>query len=70
VEEPKKTHVLVPEPEMGVRYLADYMAGSDRKKRALLVSAKYRPRARLLQHREAKAASALIKGSANKGFFR
>ncbi len=57
---------------MGVRYLADYMAGSDRKKRAVLVSAKYRPRARLLQHREAKAAiaSALIKGSANKAFFR
>ena len=69
--EPKKTHILVPVPEMGVRYLADYMAGSERKKRAVIVDAKYRPRARMMQHREAKAtiANALIKGQASKAFF-
>ncbi|MDO9223938.1 MAG: hypothetical protein Q7U20_09545 [Caulobacter sp.] len=68
--EPKKTHVLVPVPEMGVRYLADYMAGSDRKRRAVILDAKYRPRARLMQHREAKAtiANALINGNASKAF--
>jgi hypothetical protein len=61
---------MVAEPEMGVRYLADYMAGSERKKRSVLVEAKYRRRARLPQHREAKAviASALIKGNGNKAF--
>jgi hypothetical protein len=45
VAEPlKTTHVMIAEPEMGVRYLADYMAGYERKKRAVLVDAKYRSR--------------------------
>ena len=66
-----KTHVLAPEAEMDVRYLADYMAGSDRKRRNILTDAKYRPRARLMQHREAKAAivNAFAKGQATKEFF-
>lgn len=68
----KKTHVMVAEPEIGVRYLADYLAGSERKRRAILVQSKYRPRARLIQHREAKAviSNAIVNGSANKGFFK
>jgi hypothetical protein len=66
-----KTHVLAPEPEMDVRYLADYMAGSDRRRRNILTDAKWRPRARLMQHREAKAVivNALAKGHATKAFF-
>lgn|GEM_PF-3357033 len=68
----KPTHSLVTTPEMGVRYLADYMAGSERKKRSILVSAKYRPLARLMQHKEAKAtiSNAFTKGSANKDFLK
>jgi hypothetical protein len=68
----KPTHSLVPQPEMGVRYLADYMAGSERKKRSILVSAKYRPLARLMQHKEAKAtiSNAFAKGQINKDFLR
>ena len=52
----KKTHVEVAEPTVNVRYLADYMAGSERKKRAIAEACKYRPIARLIQHNEAKAA--------------
>jgi hypothetical protein len=48
-----KTHVLVPEAEITVRYLADYMAASERKRRSIIEGCKYRPLARLLQHKEA-----------------
>ena len=53
---------------MAVRFLADYMTSSERKKRALIVAAKYRPIVRMLQHREAKItiANALTKGVATK----
>lgn len=70
--EKKPTHAMVPTPEMGVRYLADYMAGSERKKRSILVSAKYRPLARLMQHKEAKAtiSNGFAKGHINKDFLR
>lgn len=68
----KPTHSLVAVPEMGVRYLADYMAGSERKKRSILVSAKYRPLARLMQHKEAKATitNGFTKGQINKDYLR
>lgn len=60
----KKTHVEVKEPTITLRFLADYMAGSERKKRAIAESCKYRPMARLLQHNEAKAvvSGALLNG--------
>lgn len=63
---PDKTHVLVQSPEIDVRYLADYMAGSERKKRTIVAGCKYRPIARLLQHKDARLtiASALRKGEA------
>ncbi len=51
----KKTHVEVLKPEISVRFLADYMAASERKKRTIVVGCKYRSLARMLQHREAKA---------------
>ena len=42
-----ETHVQVKQPEIDARHLADYMAGSERKKRAILVGCKYRPIAKL-----------------------
>jgi hypothetical protein len=48
-----KTHILVNEPEISVRYLADYMVASERKKRSIISDCKYRPAARMIQHREA-----------------
>ncbi len=57
----KKTHVEVKAPEIDVRNLADYMAASERKRRSIIEGCKFRPIARLLQHREARitVASAL-----------
>lgn len=51
----KKTHIEVAQPEINVRFLADYMAASERKKRTIATNCKYRPLARMLQHNEAKA---------------
>jgi hypothetical protein len=45
-----KTHVLVKEPEISVRYLADFMAASERRRRSIVEGCKYRPIARVLQH--------------------
>jgi hypothetical protein len=56
MEEIKKTHVLVPEPQITVRYLADFMGASERKRRSIVEGCKYRPIAKLLQHKEATAA--------------
>ena len=50
-----KTHRLVKTPKISARYLADYMAGSDVARRAILVGCKYQPIARVVQHDEAKA---------------
>lgn len=63
----QKTHVLVKEPEISVRYLADYMAASERARRTLEITFKYRPIARLVQHQEAKlvVASHIVGGKAN-----
>jgi hypothetical protein len=49
----KKTHVMVNEPEISVRHLADYMSASERKKRSIIGDCKYRPAARMIQHQEA-----------------
>src|SRR5665213_1948313 len=64
--EPKKTHVAVAAPTISVRYLADYMAGSERKKRTIVSKCKYRPIAPMLQHKEAAItiSSAFRKGTA------
>lgn len=50
----EKTHIEVKSPEIDTRHLADYMAGSERKKRAILIGCKYRPIVKLLQHKEAR----------------
>lgn len=51
----KATHVERPRCELRARELADYMAASAQRKRTVLRDAKYRPVARVLQHREARA---------------
>ena len=48
-----KTHREVPQPEISVRYLADYMAASERKRRTIIEGCKYRRIARVHQHKEA-----------------
>jgi hypothetical protein len=48
-----KTHREVKEPEISVRHLADYMAASERKRRTIIESCKYRRIARVHQHKEA-----------------
>ena len=53
---PQKTHTLVKDPSINVRYLADYMASSEQARRTLLRGCKYRSGARMIQHIEAKAA--------------
>jgi hypothetical protein len=50
----KKTHVEAKTPEIDIRNLADYMAASERRRRSIIEGCKYRPIARLLQHREAR----------------
>ena len=52
----KKTHRLVNAPAINVRYLADYMAASEQRRRGILQSAKYRSTARMIQHIDAKLA--------------
>ena len=53
MEETKKTHAEAKEPEITVRYLADFMAASERRRRSIVEGCKYRPIARLVQHKEA-----------------
>ncbi len=64
---PDRTHIEVKSPEIDARHLADYMAASERKKRSILIGCKYRPIAKLLQHKEAKVvvAGALRRGEKN-----
>lgn len=52
--EPKKTHRMVKEPQISGRFLADYMAASDIRRRSILQACKYPPIARVIQHNEAK----------------
>jgi len=50
----EKTHRLVKNPQISARYLADYMAGSERARRTIVQGCKYQPTARVIQHNEAK----------------
>jgi hypothetical protein len=54
--ENQKTHKAVPNPEITVRYLADFMGASERRRRSIVEGCKYRPIARLVQHKEATTA--------------
>lgn len=56
MEQPQKTHHEVSAAEISVRYLADFMAASERKRRSIVEGCKYRPIARLVQHKEATVA--------------
>lgn len=62
-----KTHITVKEPEISVRYLADYMGASERAKRAIISDCKFRPIARLIQLQEARRilATFLLNGKTN-----
>jgi hypothetical protein len=53
---PQKTHREVKTPQISVRYLADYMASSERARRTIVRGCKYQPIARVVQHDEAKLA--------------
>ena len=52
----QKTHHAIAEPAISVRYLADFMAASERRRRSIVEGCKYRPIARLVQHKEATVA--------------
>ncbi len=54
--QPKKTHRNVKKPEITFRYLADYMAGTDRARRRIVKNCRYPALARLMQHKEARLA--------------
>lgn len=49
-----KTHRLVSKPQVSSRYLADFMAASHQSQRSIIRGCKYRPIARVIQHRRAK----------------
>lgn len=49
-----KTHDLRSTPGMSANRLADYMAASEQARRSILRGCKYRPRARLIQHLDAR----------------
>jgi hypothetical protein len=51
----QKTHRMVNEPKISARYLADFMAASERGRRTIVRGCKYQPIARLVQHDEAKS---------------
>lgn len=52
--EQQKTHDVRPQPGMSANRLADYMAASEQTRRTILRGCKYRPRARVVQHQDAK----------------
>lgn len=52
----QKTHREVKKPQITARYLADYMAASERARRTLVRNCKYQKIARVVQHEEARAA--------------
>lgn len=49
-----KTHRLVSKPQVSARYLADFMAASEQGRRSIIKGCKFRPIARLIQHRKAR----------------
>src|SRR5947209_2579633 len=67
---PTKTHREIPEPEISVRYLADYMADVGRSRhrssRRIIEGCKYRPIGRIVQHSEAQATLSTFICSATK----
>lgn len=50
----QKTHDVRHNPGMSANRLADYMAASEQAKRSILRGCKYRPRARVIQHLDAR----------------
>lgn len=52
----KKTHRDVKKPEITLRYLADYMAGSEKARRSTVKKCRFPSLARLMQHKEARLA--------------
>lgn len=52
--DPQKTHDLRATPGMSANRLSDYMAASEQTRRTILRGCKYRPRARIIQHDDAK----------------
>jgi len=52
--EPQKTHDTRSRPGMSANRLADYMAASEQTRRTILRGCKYPPKARVIQHRDAK----------------
>ena len=65
LQDTKKTHTEVKQPQISIPRLADYMAASEQAKRTIAQSCKYRAIARVVQHDEAKAAisSHMLDGS-------
>ena len=61
----KKTHKEVKSPRITSRYLADYMAASEQKRRTIIRDCKYPPIARLLHHNEAKNSISRFIGAVN-----
>jgi hypothetical protein len=52
----QKTHREVKQPQISVRYLADYMAASEQVRRTIVRGCKYQPIVRVVQHDEARQA--------------
>jgi hypothetical protein len=50
----KKTHTERKSPQITVRYLADYMDASEQSRRRIIRDCKYRPVARVIQHKDAR----------------
>jgi hypothetical protein len=63
----EKTHNVRPQPGMSANRLADYMAASEQARRSILRSCKYMPRARVIQHQDAKESIAQHLSSADFG---
>jgi hypothetical protein len=55
MQDVKKTHTEVKQPQISIPRLADYMAASEQGQRSIAQSCKYRSIARVTQHNEAKA---------------
>jgi hypothetical protein len=51
-----KTHREAKQPSISARYLADYMAASDTRRRSIIRGCKYKPIAKVVQHDQAKSA--------------
>ena len=51
-----QTHRLVKKPQITARFLADYMAASERKRRTIIRGCKFQTLARVMQHDAAKLA--------------